>query len=90
MFFTSRLQQPRHPAQLFSCFGAGHVTPSFTTVLLVGHFRGFPVDPNRPNDERYIVDLVGKVVRVSVETVGIVEGLPAEYTTPPQAGEEAS
>jgi predicted helicase len=36
-------------------------------------------DPNRPDDEEYIVRLVGQVVRVSVETVGIVKGLPGEY-----------
>lgn len=37
-----------------------------------------PSDPNRPNDEEYIVRLVGQVVRVSVETVKIVRGLPEE------------
>lgn len=38
---------------------------------------GIKTDPNRADDEEYIVNLVGRVVRVSVETVGIVEGLPA-------------
>ena len=33
-------------------------------------------DPNRADDEEYIVRLVGKVVAVSLETVEIVEGLP--------------
>jgi predicted helicase len=33
-------------------------------------------DPNREDDPGYIVRLVGQVVRVSVETVGIVNGLP--------------
>ncbi|MFH0794785.1 MAG: type ISP restriction/modification enzyme, partial [bacterium] len=33
-------------------------------------------DPNRPDDPEYIVRLVGQVVRVSLETVKIVEGLP--------------
>ena len=33
-------------------------------------------DPNRPADPQYIVRLIGKVVTVSLETVGIVEGLP--------------
>jgi predicted helicase len=33
-------------------------------------------DPNREDDPGYIVRLVGQVVRVSVETVGIVKGLP--------------
>lgn len=35
-------------------------------------------DPNRPDDEDYIVRLVGQVVRVSLETVEIVRGLPEE------------
>jgi predicted helicase len=32
-------------------------------------------DPNRADDERYIVKLIGQVIRVSVETVRIVAGL---------------
>ncbi len=32
-------------------------------------------DPNRGDDESYIVDLVGKVVAVSLQTVEIVNGL---------------
>ena len=36
---------------------------------------GIVHDPNREDDEEYIVRLVGKVVAVSLETVGIVEGL---------------
>jgi predicted helicase len=42
---------------------------------------GIRSDPNREDDEEYIVRLVGQVVRVSVETVRIVGGLPGEYTT---------
>ncbi len=34
-------------------------------------------DPNRPDDPEYIVKLIGKVIAVSLETVAIVEGLPA-------------
>ena len=34
-------------------------------------------DPNRADDPQYIVRLIGKVVTVSLETVEIVEGLPA-------------
>ena len=41
---------------------------------------GIRSDPNRADDEEYIVRLVGQVVRVSLETVRIVKGLPAEYT----------
>ena len=37
---------------------------------------GIVNDPNREDDEEYIVRLVGKVVTVSLETVEIVEGLP--------------
>ncbi|MBK7929028.1 MAG: hypothetical protein IPJ98_16590 [Bryobacterales bacterium] len=33
-------------------------------------------DPNRPGDPHYIVRLVGQVVRVSVETVALVNALP--------------
>jgi predicted helicase len=40
---------------------------------------GIRSDPNRADDVEYIVRLVGQVVRVSVETVKIVEGLPGEY-----------
>jgi predicted helicase len=39
---------------------------------------GIRSDPNRAEDPEYIVRLVGQVVRVSVETVGIVKGLPRE------------
>ena len=39
---------------------------------------GIRSDPNRPDDEEYIVRLVGQVVRVSLETVEIVRGLPEE------------
>ena len=39
---------------------------------------GITSDPNGySDDERYIVDLVERVVRVSVATVGIVRGLKA-------------
>ena len=38
---------------------------------------GIENDPNRADDEEYIVDLIRKVISVSLETVEIVEGLPA-------------
>jgi predicted helicase len=41
---------------------------------------GISSDPNNPDDEEYIVRLVGQVVRVSVETVKIVNSLPTEYS----------
>ena len=37
---------------------------------------GIVNDPNRADDPRYIVKLIGKVITVSLETVEIVEGLP--------------
>jgi predicted helicase len=40
---------------------------------------GIRSDPNRPDDDEYIVRLVGQVVRVSLETVRIVAGLPERY-----------
>jgi predicted helicase len=40
---------------------------------------GIVSDPNNPDDDQYIVRLVGQVVRVSVETVTIVNGLPEKY-----------
>ena len=39
---------------------------------------GIHSDPNRAEDPEYIVRLVGQVVRVGLETVGIVKGLPGE------------
>ncbi len=38
---------------------------------------GIVNDPNRANNERYIVDLVGRVIGVSLRTVEIVNGLPS-------------
>jgi predicted helicase len=40
---------------------------------------GVRSDPNRADDPEYIVRLVGQVVRVSVETVRLVAGLPERY-----------
>jgi len=41
---------------------------------------GIVSDPNRDDDHEYIVRLVGQVIRVSLETVAIVNSLPA-YST---------
>ena len=41
---------------------------------------GITSDPNRTDDAEYIVRLVGQVIRVSVETVKIVNGVPEEFT----------
>jgi predicted helicase len=40
---------------------------------------GITSDPNRADDEQYIVRLIGQVIRVSLETVKIVHALPAEF-----------
>ena len=40
---------------------------------------GITSDPNRAEDEQYIVRLIGQVIRVSVETVKIVKSLPAAF-----------
>ena len=41
---------------------------------------GIVNDPNRADDPQYIVQLIGKVIAVSVDTAEIVEGLPEQYT----------
>jgi predicted helicase len=55
---------------------------------VIDHYRvtedarsGIVSDPNREDDPQYIVRLVGQVVRVSVETVRIVAGLPGEFAS---------
>ena len=40
---------------------------------------GIRSDPNRIEDPEYIIRLVGQVVRVSVETVELVEALPKDF-----------
>ncbi len=40
---------------------------------------GITSDPNRADEPRTIVDLVGRVIAVSVETVRIVAALPEGY-----------
>jgi predicted helicase len=40
---------------------------------------GITSDPNREDDPQYIVRLVGQVIRVSLETVKIVQALPAAF-----------
>ena len=37
---------------------------------------GIVNDPDRPDDSRYIVKLIQKLITVSLETVEILEGLP--------------
>ena len=38
---------------------------------------GIVNDPNRPDDPQYIVQLIGKVITVSIKTVDIINNLPA-------------
>ena len=40
---------------------------------------GIRSDPNRADDPEYIVRLVGQVVRVSIETMKLVDSLPADF-----------
>jgi predicted helicase len=47
-----------------------------------GKRSGIKSDPNREDDEEYIVRLVGQVVRVSVETVKILGARPGEFSEP--------
>ncbi len=49
---------------------------------------GIVSDPNNPDDEAYIVRLVGKVVTVSVETVKLVEELAREVRQEEWLGKE--
>jgi predicted helicase len=42
----------------------------------VTEHNGIRSDPNRADDEQYIVRLVGQVVQVSLETVRLVASLP--------------
>ena len=43
-------------------------------------------DPNRADDEEYIVRLIGQVITVSVETMKLVTALPALGDGKPAAG----
>jgi len=40
---------------------------------------GITSDPNRADAHEYIVRLVGQVIRVSLETVRILKGLPEDF-----------
>ena len=40
---------------------------------------GIRNDPNRAAEPQYIVDLIGRVITVSLETVKIIDGLPEKY-----------
>lgn len=48
---------------------------------------GIVNDPNNPEDEQYMVRLIGQVITVSLETIKIVKALPAlkvEQDEPPR------
>lgn len=40
---------------------------------------GIVSDPNNPEDEKYIANLAGRVVKVSIETMNIIKSLPEKY-----------
>ena len=40
---------------------------------------GIVNDPNREEDEGYILELVKKIITVSLETIKVVEGLPSDF-----------
>lgn len=40
------------------------------------HKTGLRMDPNRDDDEQYIVRLIGQVIQVSVESVALIKDLP--------------
>ncbi len=40
---------------------------------------GIVNDPNREDDEEYIIELVKKVITVSLETLKVIEALPSEF-----------
>ncbi len=48
---------------------------------------GITSDPNRRDDPEYIVRLVGQVVRVSMETVALIENLPPWPPSPAAEGQ---
>ncbi len=43
---------------------------------------GIRNDPNRIDDEQYIVRLIGQVIAISLETMKIVKSLPPEFGSP--------
>jgi predicted helicase len=47
---------------------------------------GITNDPNRADDPQYIVRLIGQVISVSLETVGIVSALPPLGLAPRGSG----
>lgn len=50
--------------------------------LHVDKRSGITSDPNRPDDPEYIVRLVKQVIRVSMETLDVIDGLPESYGGP--------
>jgi len=44
--------------------------------LKVDKRSGIINDPNRPNDETYILELLKKVITVSLETLKAIDALP--------------
>jgi len=63
--------------------GMVHLNTNVRSVQTPAHFDENSLcitsDPNRDDDPEYIVRLVGQVIRVSLETVEIVNALPGEF-----------
>lgn len=61
---------------------------SFTVIT--DKRSGIVSDPNRPDGPQYILRIIGKVISVSLETVEIVEKLPALGIEESEPVEDAS
>jgi predicted helicase len=42
---------------------------------------GIVNDPNREEEESYILELVKKIITVSLETIKVIEGLPSDLNS---------
>ena len=79
---NERLTPAGIPKEVFDYRPGNHSAPEWVIdryQVSTDKNTGIKCDPNRPDDEQYIVRLVGQVVRVSVETVKIVSGLPKAF-----------
>ena len=68
------------PAEAFEiCYATGQRWSDFVDQYRVKTDKcsGIVNDPNRESEPRYIVDLIGRVITLSLKTVEIVKGLPA-------------
>ena len=82
--FQNLLQHYCRQADLILVCEKTHYTSHSTLEWIINQYcvkidkrSGIVNDPNRADDPQYIVKLIGKVIGVSLETVDIVENLPA-------------